>query len=102
MYTVGAISLYKIQLVDEGFCLHPFEINNVCLKTHRALYMNKTFILTTIDITTVQCSYTTCSIIVALVQGQSSLTIRKNDNNYRLITAYLLLRVNLDKIMHAR
>ena len=23
-------------------------------------------------------------------------------NNYRLITAYLLLRVNLDKIMHAR
>ena len=25
-----------------------------------------------------------------------------NDNNYRLITAYLLLRVNLDKIMHAR
>ena len=25
-----------------------------------------------------------------------------NNNNYRLITAYLLLRVNLDKIMHAR
>ena len=24
------------------------------------------------------------------------------DRNYRLITAYLLLRVNLDKIMHAR
>ena len=24
------------------------------------------------------------------------------DDNYRLITAYLLLRVNLDKIMHAR
>ena len=23
-------------------------------------------------------------------------------SNYRLITAYLLLRVNLDKIMHAR
>ena len=23
-------------------------------------------------------------------------------NNYRLITAYLLLRVNLDKLMHAR
>ena len=26
----------------------------------------------------------------------------KSSNSYRLITAYLLLRVNLDKIMHAR
>ena len=28
--------------------------------------------------------------------------IFSHPNNYRLITAYLLLRVNLDKIMHAR
>ena len=33
------------------------------------------------------------------------LTVKFNStkfNSYRLITAYLLLRVNLDKIMHAR
>ena len=36
------------------------------------------------------------------VMNCDSLNPIKESNNYRSITVYLLLRVNLDKIMHAR
>ena len=47
-------------------------------------------------------SYRSRHIPLWFSESMRSYLIESQWNNYRLITAYLLLRVNLDKIMHAR